>query len=205
MTKSTSLFGSNLRSIIRRKGLTYTQAARDIGITLSYLNQLMRGERDPSLEVIKDICAALDISSNEVIEAPNEFVSLGNLSQVKAPEEHYTITKSEVKSLLKDTVLETIQTVRDLENEKLRLKLEKSEKRVAELEAKLAHLKTLADLPMIEDLAPAWRNATDLLKYSVLLIMTGKEKYLNLVADKYAEAFPTVEAALRAFGGIRKL
>lgn len=193
-----STFAQNI--IDRRKARGWSQ--RDLALEASIaLNTIKAIERDISggwPGTREAIAKALGCTIEDLSARPT-------LANLVGKEPEATITKSEVKSLLKDTVLETIQTVRDLENEKLRLKLEKSEKRVAELEAKLAHLKTLADLPMIEDLAPAWRNATDLLKYSVLLIMTGKEKYLNLVADKYAEAFPTVEAALRAFGGIRKL
>lgn len=48
--------------IIDERGLTYAKAAEDIGISLTFLNQLMSGEKNPSVETLGDICAALETS-----------------------------------------------------------------------------------------------------------------------------------------------
>lgn len=75
--------GSNLRAIIKKKGLSFTEAAKEIGISLSYLNQLMNGEKEPSLETVKNICATLDIWSCDLIEGGHrDEVTLSDLARI---------------------------------------------------------------------------------------------------------------------------
>lgn len=65
-------FGSNLRRLIDSKNYkTYQKAADDFEISLSYLNQLMRGERSPSLDVLKTIATKLGVSGAYLLAAPN--------------------------------------------------------------------------------------------------------------------------------------
>lgn len=65
--ENTKVFGSRLRSEIRRKGYkTYKEAADAFGVSLSYLNQLMRDEREPSVELLNSICEILEITPNDL-------------------------------------------------------------------------------------------------------------------------------------------
>jgi transcriptional regulator with XRE-family HTH domain len=68
MTDTTNLFGKNLRSQIKAKGLTFGRAAELFDISLSFLNQLMIGERNPSVETINSICAVLEVSRASLFE-----------------------------------------------------------------------------------------------------------------------------------------
>lgn len=74
-----NLFGNNLRSLINNSGLTYSAAAEELDISPSYLQQLMRGERNPSFETIKAICARFQISEADL------FVSSESTSKKTDP------------------------------------------------------------------------------------------------------------------------
>lgn len=68
--ENTKVFGSRLRSEIKKQGYkTYKEAADALGISLSYLNQLMRDEREPSVELLNLICETLKITPNHLLGA----------------------------------------------------------------------------------------------------------------------------------------
>lgn len=74
--KITKNFGPNLRKEIDKKGYkTYKKAAEAFEISLSYLNQLMRNEREPSMELLGIICDELGISANELLGDRDESAS----------------------------------------------------------------------------------------------------------------------------------
>lgn len=61
-------FGPNLRSLINKRGYkTYKLAADAFDISLSYLNQLMRNEREPSMELLGVIAEELGVSPGELL------------------------------------------------------------------------------------------------------------------------------------------
>lgn len=60
MSKTTTLFGDNLRRLIKGSSFTYGEAAAEIDVSLTFLNQLMNGEKNPSAETLNDICATLN-------------------------------------------------------------------------------------------------------------------------------------------------
>jgi transcriptional regulator with XRE-family HTH domain len=79
--EKTKPFGSNLRKFIRRsKYLTYQNAADAFDISISFLNQLMRGERDPSMEMLAKISKVLNVSISQLLGEPRGR-SLAEMSQ----------------------------------------------------------------------------------------------------------------------------
>lgn len=70
----TNEFGNNLRRLIKARGYkTFQKAADAFDITLSYLNQLMRSERHPSIEVLNRISAELGVSANDLLGGESEI------------------------------------------------------------------------------------------------------------------------------------
>lgn len=65
--KSPNAFGINLRRLIKQSGLKYEKAAEKIGISLSFLNQLMNGNSNPSLETIDKICDKLNFKKIDLL------------------------------------------------------------------------------------------------------------------------------------------
>jgi transcriptional regulator with XRE-family HTH domain len=68
VVKFTASIGENLRKAIRGSRRTYAKAAEDLGISLSFLNQLMDDQKNPSLETVRGICEKLQISASDLLE-----------------------------------------------------------------------------------------------------------------------------------------
>lgn len=54
------VFGQNVRSARLAKGVTLESFAHDVGLSYSYVGELERGRRNPTLKVVERIAAALD-------------------------------------------------------------------------------------------------------------------------------------------------
>lgn len=139
MSENTTLFGMNLRRAIIKKGLKFTKAAADLEISLSFLNQLMKGERDPSSETLSNICATLGVSRAELYEEepPSKSVadiSLEELSEVVARE-----VRTEVKELLEENRflrrIGEMPITQDVQDSKFKRENEELRSRLMELEA----------------------------------------------------------------------
>lgn len=64
-------FGRNVRETRQAEGLTLEQLAHDLGMSYSYVGQLERGQRNPSLRTIERVasvlsCAPLSLLSPRV-------------------------------------------------------------------------------------------------------------------------------------------
>ena len=62
------LFGRKLRSVREATSLSREVAAERSGITASYLGEVERGEKWPSLEIICSIATALNVSPSVFLE-----------------------------------------------------------------------------------------------------------------------------------------
>lgn len=56
------MLGDVLREVRKRKGLTLAQAAGMIGVSAGYLSNLEKNRQEPSLSILKELSAKLDIS-----------------------------------------------------------------------------------------------------------------------------------------------
>ena len=55
------VFGINVRRLRRARGLTQEALAHEVEIDVSYLGQIERGERNPTLSVVERFAAALGV------------------------------------------------------------------------------------------------------------------------------------------------
>jgi transcriptional regulator with XRE-family HTH domain len=62
------MFGKRVRALRKEQGLSQIQLAVLVGIDRSYMGFLERGERNPSLEVITKIAAALNVGPDELLK-----------------------------------------------------------------------------------------------------------------------------------------
>src|ERR1035438_3118959 len=60
------LVGARLRERRLERGITLRQFARDIDVSASFISQLETGKAQPSVATFYSICAALDISIDEL-------------------------------------------------------------------------------------------------------------------------------------------
>ena len=62
-----SLLGAALRSARRRKRRTLRDVAASAGVSLGYLSEVERGQKEPSSEVLAAICAALGLRLSDLL------------------------------------------------------------------------------------------------------------------------------------------
>lgn len=60
-------FGNNVRRIRMEKGLTIEALATDVGLSYSYVGEMQRGKRNPTLKIVERVAKALDVSPIELL------------------------------------------------------------------------------------------------------------------------------------------
>lgn len=65
--KTQQKIGKNLREIRDRRHLSQEEAANAAGISITYYAGIERGEENPTINVIQNICKALKIKSSEIL------------------------------------------------------------------------------------------------------------------------------------------
>lgn len=61
-------FGSNVRATRQSKGLTIEALADEVGLAYSYVGQLERGLRNPTLSVVERVASVLQVSPLELLQ-----------------------------------------------------------------------------------------------------------------------------------------
>src|SRR5918998_6606940 len=62
-----STIGGTLRAERNERGLTLKQVAEDAHVSVSYLAEIERGEKDPSSKVLESIAGGLDVGVGELL------------------------------------------------------------------------------------------------------------------------------------------
>lgn len=63
-------FGRNVRKLRIERGLTIEALADEVGLAYTYLGQLERGLRNPTLRVVENIAAALGKDPTDLLKHP---------------------------------------------------------------------------------------------------------------------------------------
>jgi transcriptional regulator with XRE-family HTH domain len=70
------LLGEVLRSQRMRKGRTLRQVSADARVSLGYISEIERGQKEASSELLYSICAALDVPLSEILSEVSDAVAL---------------------------------------------------------------------------------------------------------------------------------
>ncbi len=70
------LLGEVLRAQRMRQGRTLRQVSADARVSLGYISEVERGQKEASSELLASICAALDIPLSEVLSEVSDAVAL---------------------------------------------------------------------------------------------------------------------------------
>ncbi|MFB9376129.1 helix-turn-helix domain-containing protein [Kineococcus gynurae] len=62
-----TVFGAVLREERLAQGRTLAAVARRSGISLPYLSEIERGRKEPSSEILADLCGALDLTVPDLL------------------------------------------------------------------------------------------------------------------------------------------
>lgn len=63
------IFGRNVRERRVSKGITLEALAHDVGLSYSYVGELERGRRNPTLKVVEQIARALEVDALVLLQA----------------------------------------------------------------------------------------------------------------------------------------
>ena len=61
------IFGRNVRRTRNEKGVTLEVLAHDVGLSYSYVGEIERGKRNPTLAVVERIAKALEVEPTELL------------------------------------------------------------------------------------------------------------------------------------------
>ncbi|NBW10627.1 MAG: XRE family transcriptional regulator [Caulobacteraceae bacterium] len=62
------VFGRNVRRLRQRSGLSLEALATDIGVSYSYLGEIERGQRNPTLRIVDQVALALGTTPAKLLE-----------------------------------------------------------------------------------------------------------------------------------------
>ena len=100
------VIGENIRRTRKYKGLTMKELGKAIGISEQGVGNYERGDREPSIDIINKIAAALDVSVTELIGASednnNPIKDLGRLAKVELSQ---IIGSEDLNDLTKEKLL----------------------------------------------------------------------------------------------------
>jgi transcriptional regulator with XRE-family HTH domain len=70
------LLGEVLRSQRMRQGRTLREISADARVSLGYISEIERGQKEASSELLASLCAALDVPLSEVLSEVSDAVAL---------------------------------------------------------------------------------------------------------------------------------
>jgi len=74
------LLGEVLRAQRMRQGRTLRQVSADARVSLGYISEIERGQKEASSELLASICAALDVPLSEILSEVSDAVALEEAS-----------------------------------------------------------------------------------------------------------------------------
>jgi len=70
------LLGDVLRSQRMRQGRTLREISADARVSLGYISEIERGQKEASSELLASLCAALDVPLSEILSEVSDAVAL---------------------------------------------------------------------------------------------------------------------------------
>lgn len=67
ISKDKKIMGQKLKYIRQIKNMTQSDVATKANITINYYARIERGEENPTLAVLKNLCLALKVKSSEIL------------------------------------------------------------------------------------------------------------------------------------------
>ena len=70
------LLGEVLRDRRMQRGLTLREVSKEARVSLGYISEVERGQKEASSELLAAICAALDVPLSEILSEVSDAVAL---------------------------------------------------------------------------------------------------------------------------------
>jgi transcriptional regulator with XRE-family HTH domain len=78
--------GDALRRLRQRQGRTLRQVSAQARVSLGYLSEVERGQKEPSSELLAAICQALDVPLSQVLRDVSDDIALAELADLARQE-----------------------------------------------------------------------------------------------------------------------
>ena len=74
------LLGEVLRTQRMQRGMTFREVSAEARVSLGYISEIERGQKEASSELLASLCAALDLPLSEVLRDVSDAVALEELA-----------------------------------------------------------------------------------------------------------------------------
>jgi len=103
--------GDQIRSLREERGYTLQEMAKRANLSLSYLSEIERGSKRPSLKTIEKLAAALNVSKTRLIEGDitNTGLSLGDKIRIMRCEKNLSLQELGEKAGVSPSYLSEIE------------------------------------------------------------------------------------------------
>ena len=120
--------GNKIRELREERGLTLNELSKKAGLSISYLSEIERGSKKPSLKTIDKIAKALNVNKAQILETEQLEISLTLGEKIRLIREERRLTISELANrsgisvsylseIERDTVNPSIATLRRIAEE----------------------------------------------------------------------------------------
>jgi transcriptional regulator with XRE-family HTH domain len=80
------LLGDVLRGKRLQRGMTLRQVSAEALVSLGYISEIERGQKEASSELLASLCAALDVPLSEVLHDVSSLVAIEEAASLPGPE-----------------------------------------------------------------------------------------------------------------------
>ncbi|MDI6911137.1 helix-turn-helix transcriptional regulator [Nocardioides sp.] len=70
------LLGDVLRDLRMQRGMTLREVSAEARVSLGYISEIERGQKEASSELLASLCAALDVPLSDVLREVSDAVAL---------------------------------------------------------------------------------------------------------------------------------
>jgi transcriptional regulator with XRE-family HTH domain len=81
------LLGDALRAQRMRRGMTLREVSAEARVSLGYISEIERGQKEASSELLASLCSALDLPLSVVLREVSDLVALEESLTATSPEE----------------------------------------------------------------------------------------------------------------------
>ncbi len=96
------LLGEVLRTQRMRQGRTLRQLSADARVSLGYISEIERGQKEASSELLASLCAALDVPLSEILAEVSDAVALEEAAMAVALED-VTLNTTRIEAASSDS------------------------------------------------------------------------------------------------------
>lgn len=80
------LLGDVLRSKRLQRGMTLREVSAEARVSLGYISEIERGQKEASSELLASLCSALDVPLSEILRDVSTLVAVEESATAPAPE-----------------------------------------------------------------------------------------------------------------------